>query len=102
MENKRETHQFKTEVQQMLNLIINSMYSNQDIFLRELISNASDAIDKLRYNSQTDNDILGDDAEFKIRINRDGIARTLEVVDNGIGMTHDEVKIGRASCRERV
>jgi len=91
MENTRETHQFKTEVQQMLNLIINSMYSNQDIFLRELISNASDAIDKLRYNSQTDNDILGDDTEFKIRINRDGIARTLEVVDNGIGMTHDEV-----------
>jgi len=75
----------------MLNLIINSMYSNQDIFLRELISNASDAIDKLRYNSQTDNDILGDDTEFKIMIKRDGIARTLEITDNGIGMTHEEV-----------
>ncbi|MCP4460795.1 MAG: molecular chaperone HtpG, partial [Cytophagales bacterium] len=57
----------------------------------ELISNASDAIDKLRYKSQTDNDILGDDAEFKIQIKRDGIARTLEIIDNGIGMTHDEV-----------
>jgi molecular chaperone HtpG len=91
MESKKETHQFKTEVQQMLNLIINSMYSNQDIFLRELISNASDAIDKLRYNSQTDNNILGDDTEFKIRINRDGITRTLEIIDNGIGMTYDEV-----------
>ena len=91
MESQKETHQFKTEVQQMLNLIINSMYSNQDIFLRELISNASDAIDKLRYNSQTDNDILGDDTEFKIMIKRDGIARTLEITDNGIGMTHEEV-----------
>jgi molecular chaperone HtpG len=91
MESKKETHQFKTEVQQMLNLIINSMYSNQDIFLRELIFNASDAIDKLRYNSQTDNNILGDDTEFKIRINRDGITRTLEIIDNGIGMTYDEV-----------
>ncbi len=91
MESKKETHEFKTEVQQLLNLIVNSMYSNQDIFLRELISNASDAIDKLRYQSQTDSDILGDDTEFRIRINRDAIARTLEVVDNGIGMTHDEV-----------
>jgi len=91
MESQKKTHQFKTEVQQMLNLIINSMYSNQDIFLRELISNASDAIDKLRYNSQTDNDILGDDTEFKIMIKRDGIARTLEITDNGIGMTHEEV-----------
>ena len=91
METKKETHEFKTEVQQLLNLIINSMYSNQDIFLRELISNASDAIDKLRYKSQTDNDILGDDTEFKIQIKRDGIARTLEVIDNGIGMTYDEV-----------
>ncbi len=91
MESKKETHEFKTEVQQLLNLIINSMYSNQDIFLRELISNASDAIDKLRYKSQTDNDILGDDAEFKVTIRRDGITRTLEVADNGIGMTYDEV-----------
>jgi len=91
METKKETHQFKTEVQQLLNLIINSMYSNQDIFLRELISNASDAMDKLRYQSQTDNDILGDDTEFKIQIKRDGIARTLEVIDNGIGMTQEEV-----------
>lgn len=87
----KQTHQFKTEVQQVLNLIINSLYSNQEIFLRELISNASDAIDKLRFKSQTDADILGDDGEFKIKIRPDGIAQTLEISDNGIGMTHDEV-----------
>ncbi|MGD9211281.1 MAG: molecular chaperone HtpG [Desulfobacteraceae bacterium] len=91
METKVETHQFKTEVQQMLNLIINSLYSNRDIFLRELISNASDAIDKLRFKSQTEPDILGADTEFKIKITPDGIKRTLEISDNGIGMTYEEV-----------
>ena len=91
MESKRQTHQFKTEVRQVLNLIINSLYSNKEIFLRELISNASDAIDKLRFKSQTEPELLGDDAEFKIKIKTDGIARTLEVSDNGIGMTFDEV-----------
>ena len=87
----KQTHQFKTEVQQVLNLIINSLYSNQDIFLRELISNASDAIDKLRFKAQTDEKILGGDGEFKIKLRTDGIARTLEISDNGIGMTAEEV-----------
>ncbi len=91
MEARKQTHQFKTEVQQLLNLIINSLYSNKDIFLRELISNASDAIDKLRFKAQTDDSILGDDAEFKIKIIPDPENRTLEVSDNGIGMTHEEV-----------
>lgn len=91
MDGKKETHQFKTEVQQLLNLIINSLYSNRDIFLRELISNASDAIDKLRFKAQTDTDILGDDTEFRIKITPDGIKQTIEVADNGIGMTHEEV-----------
>ena len=91
MENKKETHQFKTEIQQLLNLIINSMYSNKEIFLRELISNSSDAIDKLRFKAQTTPDILGDDSDFKIKITRDAIKQTLEISDNGIGMTHDEV-----------
>jgi molecular chaperone HtpG len=91
MAGTKQTHEFKTEVQQVLNLIINSLYSNQEIFLRELISNASDAIDKLRFKSQTDTDILGSDGEFKIKIRPDGIAQTLEISDNGVGMTHDEV-----------
>jgi len=88
---KTETHEFKTEVKQLLNLIINSLYSNKEIFLRELISNASDAIDKLRFKAQTEEGILGDDTEFKIKIERDGIKNTLTVEDNGIGMTYDEV-----------
>ena len=88
---KTETHEFKTEVKQLLNLIINSLYSNREIFLRELISNASDAIDKLRFQAQTEEGILGDDTEFEIRIERDAIKNTLTVEDNGIGMTYDEV-----------
>jgi molecular chaperone HtpG len=88
---KQEKYQFKTEVQQLMNIIVNSLYSNREIFLRELISNASDAIDKLRFLSQTDPDILGDDTEFKIKLIPDGIHNTLEVSDNGIGMTREEV-----------
>ena len=91
MDTTKQTHQFKTEVQQILNLIINSLYSHQEIFLRELISNASDAIDKLRFKAQTEPDILNDDSEFKIKIRPDGIASILEISDNGIGMTYDEV-----------
>ncbi|WP_373498823.1 molecular chaperone HtpG [Desulfococcus sp.] len=91
MQASKETHPFKTEVQQLLNLIIHSLYSNKDIFLRELISNASDAIDKLRFKSQTDPEILGEDTEFRIRIAVDPENRTLTVSDNGIGMTREEV-----------
>ncbi len=91
MAERTETHEFKTEVKQLLNLIINSLYSNQEIFLRELISNASDAIDKLRFKSQTDESILGDDTEFKIKLERDALKNTLTIEDNGIGMTYDEV-----------
>lgn len=91
MESTKQTHQFKTEVQQLMNIIINSLYSNQEIFLRELVSNASDAIDKLRFKSQTEPDILGEDTEFKIKITADKQARTLEIADNGIGMSYEEV-----------
>jgi molecular chaperone HtpG len=91
MSAKPETYQFQTEVQQLLNLIINSLYSNPDIFLRELISNASDAIDKLQFKAQTDPDILAGEGEFKIKLKPDGIAQTLEISDNGIGMTRDEI-----------
>ncbi len=88
---RKQTHQFKTEVQQLLNLIINSLYSNKEIFLRELISNSSDALDKLRFKAQTDPDILDEDTELKIKIEPDKDKRTLSVTDNGIGMTYDEV-----------
>ena len=91
METGKQTLEFKTEVKQILSLIVNSLYSNKDIFLRELISNASDAIDKLRFKSQTEPEILADDTEFKIKLRTDGIARILEISDNGIGMTYEEV-----------
>ena len=91
MEGKKQTHQFKTEVQQLMNIIINSLYSHKEIFLRELISNASDALDKLRFKSQTDSHIMGTDVDMKIKITRDKKKNTLEISDNGIGMTYDEV-----------
>lgn len=91
MSKQPETHEFKAEVQQLLKLIVNSLYSNREIFLRELISNASDAIDRLRFKAETDADILGDDTEFKIKLKPDGIKQTFEISDNGIGMTYDEV-----------
>jgi molecular chaperone HtpG len=91
MKGKMETHQFKTEVQQLMNIIIHSLYSHREIFLRELISNASDAMDKLRFRAQTEPELLGDDTELKIRLTADKKKRTLEIADNGIGMTYDEV-----------
>lgn len=91
MAGKKETRQFQTEVQELLNLIVNSLYSHREIFLRELVSNASDALDKLRFKSQTDPEILKDDPELKIRIDVDKDNQTLLVSDNGIGMTYDEV-----------
>jgi molecular chaperone HtpG len=91
MENRKETCQFKTEINQLMNIIIHSLYSHPEIFLRELISNASDAIDKLRFRSQLEPDILGTDTEFKIVIKADAETRTLSVSDNGIGMTYDDV-----------
>ena len=91
MAGKKQTHQFKTEVQQLMNIIINSLYSHREIFLRELVSNASDALDKLRFKAQTDSHILGTDTELKIKIIRNKEKNVLEVSDNGIGMTYDEV-----------
>ncbi len=91
MATTQETFEFKTEVKQLLKLIINSLYSNRDIFLRELISNASDAIDRLRFASQTSPELLDDDPEFRIKIIPDGIKQTLTVADNGLGMTREEV-----------
>ena len=86
-----EKMEFKTEVKELLDLMIHSLYSHKEIFLRELISNASDAIDKARFESLTNKDILANTGEWKIKIIVDKTAGTLTVSDNGIGMTHDEV-----------
>lgn len=88
---KSQTFSFQTEVKSLLNLMIHSLYSNRDIFLRELISNASDACDKLRFLSVSDAKLLEVDADLKITINFDAKAKTISVRDNGIGMNYDEV-----------
>ncbi len=88
---KKETLQFETEVSQLLHLMIHSLYSNKEIFLRELISNASDACDKLRFEAISDDSLLSDDAELKIQVEFDKDARTVTIRDNGIGMSRDEV-----------
>ena len=86
-----ETHEFQTEARQLLDLMIHSVYSNKDIFLRELISNASDAIDRRRFEALQDPDLLDEDKELSILIERDPVARTLMIHDNGIGMGRAEV-----------
>lgn len=88
---KRETLGFQTEVRQLLQLMIHSMYSNKEIFLRELISNASDAADKLRFESLASPELLADDTELQIRIEVDKENRQLSIIDNGIGMSRDEL-----------
>ncbi|MCP4670895.1 MAG: molecular chaperone HtpG, partial [Desulfobacula sp.] len=87
----KKTRKFKTEVQQLLHLIINSLYSNREIFVRELVSNASDAIDKAKFKEQTDPDLFSDDNDYHIRLTIDKENNTFQVSDNGIGMTFDEV-----------
>lgn len=86
-----ETHGFQTEVKQLLHLMIHSLYSNKEIFLRELVSNASDAADKLRFKALSDSNLLADDAELRVRVSADKEAKTITISDNGIGMTRDEV-----------
>lgn len=87
----KETLGFQAEVRQLLDLMIHSLYSNKEIFLRELISNASDAIDHLRFDALSDAHLYENDTNFKIRVSYDKDARTITVSDNGIGMTRDEV-----------
>jgi len=87
----KETLGFQAEVKQLLHLMIHSLYSNKEIFLRELISNASDAADKLRFEALSDSSLYGADADFRIRVSFDKAARTLTVSDNGVGMSRDEV-----------
>ena len=91
IEAQQETLGFQTEVKQLLDLMIHSLYSNKEIFLRELISNASDAADKLRFEALKDDGLYEEDAELKIRVEYNKDQKTVTVVDNGIGMTRAEV-----------
>src|SRR5262249_37230151 len=86
-----QQHQFQAEVAELLNLMVHSVYSETDIFLRELISNASDACDKVRYEAITKADLLLGDESLAIRVKPDAAAKTLTIVDNGIGMDRQEL-----------
>ncbi|OJX81891.1 molecular chaperone HtpG [Magnetospirillum sp. 64-120] len=86
-----EKREFQAEVAKLLDIVVHSLYSNKEIFLRELVSNASDACDKLRYESQTQAQLTEGDAEFRIRVIPDKDAGTLTIADNGIGMNHDDL-----------
>ena len=91
MTTNQETMGFQTEVKQLLQLMIHSLYSNREIFLRELVSNASDACDKLRFEALHNGALFENESDLQIRIGYDKTARTLTIADNGIGMTRDEV-----------
>ena len=91
VETQKETMEFQAEVRQLMKLMIHSLYSNKEIFLRELISNASDACDKLRFEALSSEELYDGDSDLKIRINFDKDARTITVSDNGIGMSREEV-----------
>lgn len=88
---RKESKAFQAETKELLNLMINSIYTNKEIFLRELISNASDAIDKLKFTALTNSEILGEDNDFKITLAVDKDKREISITDNGIGMTYEEV-----------
>ena len=90
MGDNKETLGFQAEVKQLLNLMIHSLYSNKEIFLRELVSNASDACDKLRFEALNNVGLYGDDSDLKIRVSFDKAARTITISDNGIGFSRDE------------
>ncbi|MEY2621470.1 MAG: hypothetical protein RIT26_1290, partial [Pseudomonadota bacterium] len=85
-----QTHAFQAEVAQLLHLVTHSLYSNKEIFLRELVSNASDACDKLRYEALNNNALFEDAPNLEIRVSFDKDARTLTIADNGIGMSRQE------------
>ena len=87
----KETHEFQAETKQLLDLMIHSIYTNHEIFLRELISNASDAIDKAHFESLTNRDLLEGDDAFEIFLVPDKESHTLSISDNGIGMNKEEL-----------
>src|SRR5215471_9709463 len=87
----RETLGFQAEVRQLLHLMVHSLYSNKEIFLRELISNASDACDKLRFEALANHALWESDPDLRIRVSYDKAARTVTISDNGVGMSREEV-----------
>ncbi|HKP12905.1 MAG TPA: molecular chaperone HtpG, partial [Blastocatellia bacterium] len=87
MASQVEELEFQAETRQLLELMIHSLYTQREIFLRELISNASDALDRLRFEALTNPELLGDDSNFEIRLEPDPQAHTLTIKDNGIGMS---------------
>src|SRR3989339_333618 len=87
----KQTIEFRTEVKQLLDLVIHSLYSNREIFLRELISNASDAIDRVRFEGLTRKEVIEGDENWRIKLVVDAKAKTLTISDNGIGMNRDKV-----------
>ena len=89
--NTKEQHTFKAETRQLLNILVHSLYKDREVFLRELLSNASDALNRLRFEMLTNQDVLDPQAELKIHIQADKDARTITIQDTGIGMTRDEV-----------
>jgi molecular chaperone HtpG len=105
-----ETYQFQAETKQLLDLMIHSLYTTKDIFLRELISNASDALDRLSFESLTQPHLIADDPTMEIRLEVDRAERTLRVSDSGIGMSRAEVienigtiaKSGTRELREKI
>ena len=90
-EKTRQTYEFKAQVQQMLNILIHSLYTDHEVFVRELVSNAADALNRLQFEMLTQRDVLDPDAELAIRIAVDEEAKTITISDSGIGMTHDEI-----------
>lgn len=89
---RKESKAFQAETKELLNLMINSIYTNKDIFLRELISNGSDAIDKLKFKSLTDSSLVGEDKDYKIIVDIDKENKKITITDNGIGMTYEDVE----------
>ncbi len=84
-------HEFQAEVARLLELMVHSVYSEREVFLRELVSNSADALDKLRYEALTDESLMESDEELAITLEVDKTAKTLTLIDNGIGMSHDEL-----------
>jgi molecular chaperone HtpG len=99
MAEKQETLEFKSELRQILNIITHSLYSHKEVFLRELLSNASDAIDTVRFNSLSNEALLEGNREWKIKLIPDKGAGTLTIADNGVGMSRDTVIENRFPSR---